>query len=126
MDKSEVLTLFSDHADALNLATETTSFDSKAWLSTHYPAEAQQVLMLLQLAQAIKWALVPLSTPQPFRTELKSLLSQSSRGDTVSGKRSYHGAFLWGAAALGLLLLVLRRLRLSQGQQHSHSITSAV
>jgi hypothetical protein len=125
MNNRVVLSLLSDHADALNDAEDPSEFDSRAWLSGHAPSQKKQSLLLLELAQAIKRALVPVTTPQPFRSELRQLLDAASPA-ALTVKRSYHRALLWGAASVGLFLILLRRIRVGQTQRQAHSVSSAI
>lgn len=126
MNTIAVPNILSEHADALNRAETASEFDSRDWLSSHYPLESDQLMTLTQLAQAVKLALTPKITPEAFKAELGQLLMVTSPGNGFKGKRSVHQAFLWGAAAVGLGLLMLRRFRLGQGRRHSHSMGSAI
>lgn len=112
MKRNILLDLLADHADTLNRCDDVDTFNSQAWLSTRQPSENKQIILLLQLAQAIKRVLIPVPTPSPFRSELRQVLAEGPRDVRLAGKPSLRHLVLLGAAAvLGLSVIALRRVR---------------
>ncbi len=108
MERPYLVDLLADHADALNEGT------AVAWLAEHPSLTAvSSILTLLQIAQAVKRVLVPV-TPSPiFQATLKKQLAQP--GIEFEEKRPFPTAILVGAAVsiVGLAIFLVRRLRLA-------------
>ncbi|MCP4429005.1 MAG: hypothetical protein GY803_31355 [Chloroflexi bacterium] len=109
MKKRQLIELLADHAEALNRVENDGRLDTAAWLAD-YESTANQspLLVLLQLAQAVKRALVPIQPSALFQSELRMRLAQAS--GEMAGKRPFPRSVQVGAIAglVGLLLLVLR------------------
>lgn len=123
MNRQMLIDLLSAHADSLNRSENVDEFDSKAWLLARYPGGGGQILRLLQLAQVLKQALVPMSTSHQFRSDLGRRLTQAPQIALAKGRRPIRWIILIVAAVVGLLLYVLRRLQL--GQSQSQALTTA-
>jgi hypothetical protein len=107
MKRRELVDMLSEHADALNDGTAVT------WLADHPLTAVSSILTLLQLAQAVKRVLVPV-TPSPiFQAALKKQLAQQEI--ETEEKRPFPRAILVGAAVsvIGLAIFLVRRLRLA-------------
>ena len=125
MKRRTLVNLLADHADLLN-RRDTDDLDVAAWLADYGPVRGMSSLLtLLQLAQAVKRALVPVEPSPLFQAELETRLA---RGEgEVMGKRPFSREVWLGAAAAGLvgiLFLALRRVRFVSNR--SHPATTAV
>ncbi len=111
MKKRQIIETLADHAEALNQTDGNLGLDAENWLSAYGPAERSlSFLTLLQLAQAVKRALIPID-PSPFF--LSQLASQLAQNDGVMvKKRPFPRQFLLPliAGLVGLGLLVFRLL----------------
>ncbi|MEJ2746837.1 MAG: hypothetical protein P8183_02810 [Anaerolineae bacterium] len=107
MKRHELIDLLADHADALN---EGAGYDDVSAGLTN----GSSVVALLQLAQAVKRVLVPVSPSPFFQLELKGRLLQDE--DSV-GKRPLPKTIWLGAAVsvVGLAIFLLRRVRPGDG-----------
>lgn len=108
MKQRELIDLLADHADALNREAD---YDVSEWAANHDRlASVPSVLALLQLAQAVKRALVPVSPSPLYRLELQMRLQQE---DSVIMKRPFPKTLVLGAAVsvVGLAIYLLRRFR---------------
>ncbi|MCB9423314.1 MAG: hypothetical protein H6667_26200 [Ardenticatenaceae bacterium] len=111
MKQHELIDLLADHADALNRGE-----DVSVWLAEHeWAANISSVLVLLQVAEAVKRALVPAAPSLLFRSELKNRLLANDV--YVVEKRPFPKTLWLGAAVsvIGLVIFLLRRIRLAGG-----------
>jgi hypothetical protein len=109
MKQRELIDLLADHADALNRRAD---HDVSEWLANDgLLANASSILVLLQLAQAVKRALVPVTLSPLFQSELKRRLLYEER--VALEKRPFPKTLLLGAAVsvIGLAIYLLRRFR---------------
>ncbi len=112
MKRRTLVNLLADHADLLN-RRDTDDLDVAAWLADYGPVQSMSSLLtLLQLAQAVKRALVPVEPSPLFQAELETRLV---RGEGEATRKRPFSREVWlGAAAaglIGILLFVLRRMR---------------
>lgn len=110
MKQRELIDLLADHADALNIGAD--HDDVSEWLANDgLLANAPSILVLLQLAQAVKRALVPVTLSPLFQSELKRRLLYEER--VALEKRPFPKTLLLGAAVsvIGLTIYLLRRFR---------------
>lgn len=128
MRKETLLELLAAHADALNATEDVETFDSSGWLLAYYGREvSQQVMSLLQVAQAIKQVLVPVPPPALFRMRLRQRLVQEEAEVEKRPKRH----LVWLGAALGSALSIggfflYRRWRLKSLPGASSPATEAI
>lgn len=116
MKRRELLDLLADHADELNRSEDAVDFDLVGWLADYGSTTAMpSLLALLQLAQAVKRALVPVQPSALFRSELGFRLVQ----EELVGKRPFPREVWWGAAAAGVVGLVLLLFRFLSGRSRS-------
>jgi len=126
MKKRALLNLLSEHADALTMSESIGELDQEAWLRARSTIGFDDVLSLLSLAQAIRRVLVPVVAPTAFRAELRGNLLQRPRLQQAEGSRLDHRILLFGAAAIGLGLLVLGRFRFGLGARRAHPATTGI
>jgi len=127
MRKKVLLDLLNDHADALIKWEDPSRFDSRAWLVEGLPADTGQVLALLQLAQAIAQALVPVRMESKYKSELhRSLLEATATPEADMGRPERHVFYWAAAAAFGLLLVILRRLVVGHARRQTQVMNPAV
>lgn len=114
MKQCELIDLLADHADALNRGAD--HDDVSEWLANDgLFANAASILALLQLAQAVKRALVPVTLSPLFQSELKRRLLNEE--GVVDEKRPFPKTIWLGAAVsvIGLAIYLLRRFRPAAG-----------
>jgi hypothetical protein len=126
MRKKVLLDLLDEHADALRRIEDAAGFDSRAWLAVRRPAGAGHILVLLQLAQAVKQALVPVQMDEKFTSELQKSLLEMAPAPVADERSPQRHLFFWAAAAVGLSLFMLRRLKVGHDRRQSHVMTTAV
>lgn len=102
MRRKKLLTLLAEHAEALNEGGD--AFDSLDWLKSQ-PLEAQRVLPLLKLAEAVKRVLVPVRPSPQFRHHLRQRLNTPATQSPMTTPSSTRWVW-WSTAVLGTLLSV--------------------
>lgn len=87
-------------------------------LLARYPDDAEELRSLFQLASALKAALVPVKTPEPFKPELKQQLASITPSEiTINDSSLKQRRWIVVAAAgsalsvLGIVLYIVRRIR---------------
>lgn len=108
MKRCELVDLLADYADALNAGDD----EATRRLDNRLPLPpVSSLLTLLQLTEAVKRVLVPITLSPSFEMELKDRLAQSEL--TIEDKRPFPKPVLVGTAVsiIGLTLYLLRRSR---------------
>ncbi len=126
MKKRALLNLLSEHADALTASERAGELDPEAWLRSRAAIGLDDLLTLLGLAQAIKRVLVPVVAPAVFQAELRGKLLEYPRLQPADRSRLDHRILLFGAAVIGVGLLVLGKFRFGQGARRAHPVTTAI
>ncbi|MFZ0546211.1 MAG: hypothetical protein WAM60_12270 [Candidatus Promineifilaceae bacterium] len=115
MNKRELATVLSAHADGLIRGKDTAEY-----LLADYPGATAELGPLLRLAAAIQAALVPVKAPVTFVGRLRSDLMSYSPEVVVKAPVSGQKVLLVGVAAAGsvlsvtgLVLLMVRRFKTS-------------
>lgn len=127
MRKKALIDLLSKHADALIQWEDPSGLDSRAWLAGRLPADTGQVLAMLQLAQAVGQALVPVQIGSQYRSELRRSLLETTPALEADMRRPDRHVFYWAAAAaIGLALFALRKLIAGHTRKQTRVMTPAV
>ena len=108
MKRRELVDLLADYADALNEGDD----DAARWLDNHVPLKSfSSFVTLLQLAQAVKEVLVPVTPSPSFQVVLKDQLTQSDI--VIEEKWPVPKTILVGTAVsvIGLTIYLLHRFR---------------
>ena len=108
MKRRELVDLLADYADALNEGDD----DAARWLDNHVPLKSfSSFVTLLQLAQAVKEVLVPVTPSPSFQVVLKDQLTQSDI--VIEEKWPFPKTILVGTAVsvIGLTIYLLHRFR---------------
>lgn len=124
-EKREMIDILADHADALASIEDADEMDSAAWLEKRGPSSNRpSLLLLLQLAQALKRVLVPVSPSPLFQSELGLRLSvkeHPAQEKRPLSRGVWVGAAVAGSAlsVIGLAILLLRRIRFGSNRASS-------
>ena len=113
----------------LNRADDAGDVDAAAWLAGYGLTARPSLLPLLQLAQALKRALIPMSSSASFRADLRAQLARMDVAAQTSrpfSRSIWLGATIAGSvlSLAGLILLISRRFRLASG--HSRTVNTTV
>lgn len=126
MKNRALLNLLSEHADALTVNGHAGEPDPEVWLRSRAMTGFDDVLSLLSLAQAIKRALIPAVVPAAFQAQLKENLLEKPYLRLAEGSRLDHRILLFGAAVIGLVLLVVSKFRVGQGARRGHPAPTVI
>jgi len=125
MRRRRLLNILADHADALNCEGAEGLVSASCLPGYGAFSEEASLWGLLQLAQAVKRALVPMATDGLFRSGLKARLVDSEM--EMTGERPFPHKIWVGAAVAGSVLsLILIVGRLYASLDRSRSAATAV